>query len=767
MYNILKNIRRRLVTKLILTVGLTLLITISTWAYFNINYQEKKLMDNVLAGTDRLTNTIKLGTHYAMMLNSRDDINQIIRNIGRQKEIETIRIYNKKGEIKFSNRSTEVDTTTNIKDEACYICHRTEPPLAELGLAERTRIFTSPEGYRLLGIISPICNEPGCATDACHIHPEGKKILGALDVMVSLEDTDKEIFGIEKEAFGLAGAIFLVTSAIIFLFQLRFVNQPIRKLIDGTRNIAKGMPSSRVDIDQDDEMGELAAAINQMSEKIAEKQAQLNEQRDEYQALFERAPCLITVQDRNYRLIRYNNEFAQRFDPQPGDYCYQVYKGRQEKCADCPIERTFEDGQTHTSEESGVNRDGTPVHWILRTSPIKNAKGEIVAAMEMSLDLTRRKQLEEKLAKSEKKYHDIFNNMPTPVFVLDLDSLKILDCNESVKPVYGFDKDEIINRSFLELFIEKDRAEYSPKLKGRSVINQVRQQNKSGKTLFVNIRISPSDYAGKKVLLVSTSDITKRLETEQQLIQASKMATLGEMATGVAHELNQPLSVIKTASSFSIKKIKKNEPIEAETLSNILNKIDSNADRAAKIISHMRQFARKSEMELEKVQVNDILEKAFEIFSQQLKLREIDVIWRIDKDLPKINADPGRLEQVFINLLLNARDAIEERWGDQEPQAGEKKIILKTTCDAHNVVCKVCDTGGGVPEPISDKIFEPFYTTKEVGKGTGLGLSISYGIVKECGGSIHLKPNVPSGACFVVQFPLQKRNDETKITPRR
>jgi histidine kinase len=766
MFKFIKNIRRRLATKLILTVGLTLLVTISTWAYFNINHQEKKLMENIVAGTDRLTNTIKLGTHYAMMLNSRDEINQIIHNIGRQKEIETIRIYNKGGKIKYSNRPTEIDTATNIKDEACYICHRTEPPLSALSLAERTRIFTSAKGYRLLGIISPICNEPGCSTDACHIHPKDKKILGALDVVVSLEEADKEIFVAQKEAFGFSGAIFLVTSTIIFLFQLRFVNRPIRKLIDGTRTIAKGIYPSRVDIEQDDEMGELSIAINQMGKKIAEKQAELNEQRDEYQTLFERAPCLITVQDRNYKLLRYNHEFAKQFDPKPGEHCYHSYKGRDQKCVNCPVERTFEDGQTHYGEETGLNKDGTPVHWILRASPIKNAKGEIVAAIEMSLDITQRKQLEDKLEESEKKYHEIFNNMPNPVFVLDLESLKILDCNEGVRPVYGFDKDEIINKSFLDLFIEKDRVEYAAKLKNVSVINQAKQQNRDGKTLFVNIRISPSDYSGNKVLLVSTSDITKRLETEQQLIQASKMATLGEMATGVAHELNQPLSVIKTASSFSIKKMNKNEPIEAEILFNILAKIDSNVDRATKIINHMRQFARKSEMDLEKVQLNDILERAFEIFSQQLKLRGIEVIWCIDKKLPKINADPGRMEQVFINLLLNARDAIEDKWGDQEPRAGQKKIIIKTACDGRNIICEVCDNGIGVPESISDKIFEPFFTTKEVGKGTGLGLSISYGIVNDCGGSIHVVPNKPEGACFVLQFPLQETSDGKEITTR-
>ena len=141
-------------------VGLTLLVTISTWAYFNIEYQKEKLMQNVVAATDRLTNTIRLGTHYAMMLNSRDDINQITMNIGRQREIENIRIYNKEGQIKFSNQADEVDQATNIKAEACDICHRTEPPLTTLNLNERTRIFSSPRGHRLLGIISPSTTSP-------------------------------------------------------------------------------------------------------------------------------------------------------------------------------------------------------------------------------------------------------------------------------------------------------------------------------------------------------------------------------------------------------------------------------------------------------------------------------------------------------------------------------------------------------------------------------------------------------------------------------
>ena len=362
MLKFFKELRRYLSLKLIVSVGIILLLTISTWAYFSIEYQKKRLREESVSETERLSNTIKLGTHYAMMLNSRDDINQIIMNISRQKEIENIRIYNKEGEIKFSNQLTEVDQITNIKSEACYICHRSDPPLVDIDIAKRTRIFNAPQGYRLLGIISPIYNEAGCSSNECHFHPPDKKILGALDVVISLKESDEEILFLEKGIIGLAGIAFLVTSTIIFVFVLRFVNRPIRQLIKGTQSISQGNYSAEAKVNQEDEMGQLAEAINQMSKEIGEKQAELNKQRDEYQRLFETVPCIITVQDRNYKLVGYNREFAEKFDPQPGDYCYQAYKGRKVKCVNCPVEKTFEDGHSHYSEEAGISKDGKPTY---------------------------------------------------------------------------------------------------------------------------------------------------------------------------------------------------------------------------------------------------------------------------------------------------------------------------------------------------------------------------------------------------------------------
>jgi histidine kinase len=181
--------------------------------------------------------------------------------------------------------------------------------------------------------------------------------------------------------------------------------------------------------------------------------------------------------------------------------------------------------------------------------------------------------------------------------------------------------------------------------------------------------------------------------------------------------------------------------------------IDSYVDRATKIINHMRQFGRKSDMELEVVQVNEVLRRAFEIFSQQLKVRGIEVIWHLEDNLPCVMADAGRLEQVFINLLINARDAIEEKLQSTDIPIKDKQITLKTKSGKKNIHIQVKDTGMGIPRAILERIFEPFFTTKNIGKGTGLGLSISYRIVQDFGGRIRAASEEGQGASFFITFP--------------
>jgi histidine kinase len=747
-------IRGSLTLQLILWVGLILLASIFIWAYVNIKVNKENAIEHIVEEADRLGNTIKLGAHYAMTLNSRDDINQIINNIGRQQQIVNIRIFNKEGQIKFSNVRAEVDSITSIKAEACFICHREEPPLETLPVSERTRVFASPQGHRVLGIISPIYNEPGCSTAPCHYHPADKKVLGALDVVVSLNKTDSEIVAHERGIIGLATSTILGISAIISVFFFVLVRRPIQKLIATTRLIGRGDYQRTIEVNRQDEIGQLAVAIHQMGQEIAAQQDQLNKQRDEYQHLFEQVPCYITVQDRDLRILRYNRETARQFKPEPGDYCYQAYKCRLEKCDHCPVLQTFADGACHTGEEVVINKDGTETHWLVRTTPIKTSPDRITAVMEISLDITQSKRLEREVRKSEEKYYNIFNSIPNAVFIVDMEHMTILDCNDSVTTIYGFGKNEIVNRPFMNLFDENERDSYSQYLRTANVLSQVKQITGNGQSIFVNIHVSPSEYLGRGALLVVTSDITKRLMVEQQLIQASKMATLGEMSAGVAHELNQPLAVIKTASAYFIKKINKKEPIVEDILKTMAQEIDSHVERASKIINHLREFGRKSDVKKEPVQVNEAMNKACEMFDQQLKLREIRVVKELQPDLPLILADANRLEQIFINLLLNARDAIEEKLAGGDRKGVKKEIQLKSFTRNGRVTVEIEDSGIGIPEHIREKIFEPFFTTKKIGQGTGLGLSISYGIVQDYNGVIQVESKDNEGSRFIVEFPV-------------
>ncbi len=769
----LKYLRDSLAYKLIFAVGLTVLATALLFAFFIISYEKNKAMETITAEASRLSTTILLGTHYAMMLNARDDINQIIQNIARQEEIKNIRIFNKAGEIHFSNTTNEVGRVTNIKDEACYVCHKTSPPLETLELDQRKRIIPSRDGYRLMGMISPIYNAPGCAR-SCHFHPADKKVLGALDLVVSLEQTDRQIAFYEKGLLFFALCLFLVCAAIIGLLVLRFVNQPIQKLIRGTRQISKGV-YGRIDGIRNGEFRQLADAVNHMAEEIDLKQTVLNEQRKEYQQLFEMVPCLITVQNKNFELLQYNHEFAELFHPKKGDYCFHAYKRRSTPCEPCPMKETFKDGKSHHGEQKNINKDGELSYWALRTAPIKNRGGEITAVMEISVDITQIRLLEKEVKKSEEKYRAIFNNIPNPLFVLEKENLNIIDCNASVKTVYGFQKSDILHQKFDMFFDPALRADSMEKIKACRSINTVRQVGKDGKIIFADIHVSPSQYLDARVLLVSATDITKRLVAEQQLIQAGKMATLGEMATGIAHELNQPLSVIKSASNYLMRKIKASEAVPAAIMATMAEEMDGQVDRASKIINHMREFGRKSDVIREKTQVNTALTKAFDIFRQQLKLRQIDVIQHLDPDLPLVMADENRLEQVFINLLINARDAIEAKMEEKteaktgkktdakmeecaektlEPHEIKKQIFLTTRTENGQVIVEIEDTGTGIPAPVQEKIFEPFFTTKDAGKGTGLGLSISYGIVKDYGGDITVtRGRHGGGALFILTFP--------------
>jgi C4-dicarboxylate-specific signal transduction histidine kinase len=252
-------------------------------------------------------------------------------------------------------------------------------------------------------------------------------------------------------------------------------------------------------------------------------------------------------------------------------------------------------------------------------------------------------------------------------------------------------------------------------------------------------------------LIVRTVDITRRLKQEALLAQTGKMATLGEMATGVAHELNQPLNVIQVGTDFLTKMVRRGKKVSQDELFKVSRNISDQVERATNIVDHLREFGRKSDLRTHGVDLNEPVREVFTLLGQQLKLRGIKVNLQLERSLPEILADKNRLEQIFLNLITNARDAMEAKG----PEA-IKELRITTRKEGNSVLATVSDTGIGVPEYNQKKIFDPFYTTKEAGKGTGLGLSITYNLVKDFRGDIDLESAPDVGTTFTITFPIHQ-----------
>ena len=237
----------------------------------------------------------------------------------------------------------------------------------------------------------------------------------------------------------------------------------------------------------------------------------------------------------------------------------------------------------------------------------------------------------------------------------------------------------------------------------------------------------------------------ERKEAAALIIQAAKLATLGEMGTSVAHELNQPLNVIRMAAGNSRRKISKGIA-DPKYLNDKLERIEAQTARAAAIIDHMRMFGRETNEHPKSIDSRNVIENVLNLMGEQLRLADIELVIELPQDCSTVLGHTIQIEQVILNLLINASDAMAEN-------DGGAKITLRVFEDDKSVFITLEDTGGGIPKDVLPRIFEPFYTTKAMGKGTGLGLSVSYGIIRDMNGTISAE-NIDDGVRFTITLPI-------------
>jgi C4-dicarboxylate-specific signal transduction histidine kinase len=273
-----------------------------------------------------------------------------------------------------------------------------------------------------------------------------------------------------------------------------------------------------------------------------------------------------------------------------------------------------------------------------------------------------------------------------------------------------------------------------------------------------NLRLADSRKAMIHIMgdLRETTQEMERREHElrdkqEQLVQAGKLATLGELTTGVAHELNNPLNNIGLFVGNVIDQVELGK-LDPERVVSDLGKAMEQVRKATEIITHLRTFGRPASVTLERVDVDEVVERSLSLVQEQLRLRGIEVSFDLCRDELVVVGNSIQLEQVFINLLTNSRDALAE--------SATKKIHIASSRDGDLVRITVADSGAGIPPDIEGRIFDPFFTTKEVGAGTGLGLSITYSIVKEHGGQIAVEGRPGIGALFTIELPLAPKVEE-------
>lgn len=372
-------------------------------------------------------------------------------------------------------------------------------------------------------------------------------------------------------------------------------------------------------------------------------------------------------------------------------------------------------------------------------------------------DLTKHIEIERQLFDANNFLNNIIMSSADGIVVADITG-KILIFNESAERILGYSPEEVIGKSGAlsrvaspelsrEIMRRMRSDEYGPP--GKVTSTRITLVRKDGEEVPVNFSAAIIKKNGREIGSVGIfSDLRERLrirkeleDARSQLIQAEKIASVGRLAAGVAHEINNPLSGILMFADLLMRDLSGNQQYCAD-----LEEIVSQTLRCKQIVNRLLDFSRQSIGQRLAMDINTVINRSAELLAHQALFHDVEFIMDLQADIPEMMGDPGQLQQVFTNLIINAGTAVNGK--------GKITIISRFDPVSEHITLQFADTGPGIPEEIISKIFEPFFTTKGPGEGTGLGLSVAYGIIQQHGGSIGVKNSSPSGAVFTIILPL-------------
>jgi PAS domain S-box-containing protein len=402
--------------------------------------------------------------------------------------------------------------------------------------------------------------------------------------------------------------------------------------------------------------------------------------------------------------------------------------------------------------EHFANFRGRERYLYHTASPIYDEAGHIQGAVQVILDVTKREQLARELTDSEEKFRRLVETSLDGI-VLHRD-MKLLYVNRACLEMFNYQRpEEMLNRSLAQFVDPQYRqlvARWQTQLQrrpGTPRIFEMKGVRKDGSTFDLEGVSFPATYEGQPAIQTHIRDITHKKHLEDHLSRTEKLAALGQLAAGVAHEINNPLGGILVYSYLLM------EDLEAGASERTqVEKIIREATRCKEIVQGLLEFSRNMPSKMVPLNINAILEEVISLVEDHLNFQSIKIVQNLDPHIPAILGDKSKLEQVFINLLMNSGESMK----------GEGRLTISTTLakSAELVLIRIQDTGPGIPEPYLSRLFDPFFTTKEVGKGVGLGLSISYGIIQKHMGRVYVERTGIDGTVFAIELPAHRQEQD-------
>ena len=451
-----------------------------------------------------------------------------------------------------------------------------------------------------------------------------------------------------------------------------------------------------------------------------------------------------------------------------GKTCHHVFYNTHEPCspAICPFSKVIAEKKSQSILRR-TEFDGNEEVWVDRMfSPILDDNGDVKFIMESVRDASRVITLEKRSIHIRQYLDKVIQSSPNAIISADRGG-NILLMNQAAEDLFGYPMEEAIRT--------KNAEDFYPFGKAREIMKKLKNRNFGGEGKLSATRVDVVNAAGEVIPVEMTAnliyegdkevastgifyDLREKIAAEKklkeiliQIAQSEKMASLGQLAAGVAHEINNPLTGILLYSNLALERLD-----EKDLVRKYLESVLDDTGRCRDIVKKLLTYSRQASPTKEIFQVNSLVSHSLNLIRDQELFLNITLVKEISDDMMLIHADKNQLSQVFINLIMNAIDAMEKK--------GTLTFRTYRNKPDKKVYIEVSDTGCGISKEHLSKIFDPFFTTKETGKGTGLGLSTSYGIIKENVGQISIKETSPKGTTFLIELPLYTPGEQIPVS---